>query len=157
MARRSVVHYNTLKAAPPKEVPLDPDSVKAEFARRLQTAMVARGWNQSELARRATERLPAPMPGQKRGHAIGRDLVSHYVRGAMLPGPVNLEALAAALGIRPNDLMPAGVPAAGVETSPFKMRGLPDGRVYIRISRTVRQDTAMKIMGLLADEDRSAA
>ena len=37
------------------------------------------------LARRATERLPAPMPGQKRGHAIGRDLVSHYVRGAMLP------------------------------------------------------------------------
>ena len=155
MAKRNLPTYNTLAAA--KATPVDPDSVKAEFARRLQTSMVNRGWNQSELARRATERLPQALPGQKRGHAIGRDLISHYVRGLMPPGPTNLEALASALGVPAADLMPAGVPTAGRDASPFEMRGLPDGRVYIRLSRTVRQDTAMKIMALLADEDRHAA
>ncbi len=154
--RRGVAHYNTLRGASPPSAELDSNSIKAEFARRLQTAMVAKGWNQSELARRATDSLPRPAPGQKRGHAIGRDLVSHYVRGAMLPGPANLEALAKALSVRPVDLMPAGVPqVGGGEPAPFEMKGMPDGRMYLRISRTVSQDTAMKIMAILADEDRA--
>lgn len=152
--RRGVSHYNTLTAGPPA-ADVDAASIKAEFARRLQTAMVAKGWNQSELARRATDFLPRPAPGQKRGHAIGRDLISHYVRGTMLPGPINLEALAKALGVRTIELMPAGVPQVGGEPTPFEMKGLPDGRMYIRISRTVTQDNAMKIMAILADEDRA--
>lgn len=91
MSRNGISHYNIL-AAPAEDSGMGGTaSIKAEFARRLQTAMVGRGWNQSELARRASECLPKPAPGQTRGHAIGRDLISHYVRGAMLPGPSNLE------------------------------------------------------------------
>ena len=148
MARRGISHYNILNNDAGTQ------SIKAEFARRLQTAMVRLGWNQSELARRASDNLPKPAPGQKRGHAIGRDLISHYVRGAMLPGPTNLQALAKALGVKPADLMPSGVPSAGQEPSPFEIKEQADGRMYLRISRTVDQDTAMKIMSLLAEADR---
>ena len=153
--RRGVSHYNTLNAGGPPSAEMDAASIKAEFARRLQTAMVAKGWNQSELARRATEYLPRAAPGQKRGHAIGRDLISHYVRGTMLPGPANLEALSKALGVRAIELMPAGVPQVSGEPTPFEMKGMPDGRMYLRVSRTVSQDAAMKIMAILADEDRA--
>lgn len=151
--RRGVSYYNLGGASPPAGE-LHTDDIKAEFARRLQTAMVAKGWNQSELARRASARLPRPAPGQKRGHAIGRDLISHYVRGVMLPGPVNLAALAQALGVTERDLMPAGAPQVQADPTPFEMRGLQDGRMYLRIHRTLRAATAMKIVELLAEEDR---
>lgn len=117
--------------------------------------MIAKGWNQSELARRASDLLPKPAPGQKRGLSIGRDLVSHYIRGTMLPGPANLDAMARALGVRPLDLLPAGVPTGPklVDDSPFQMQAQPDGRLYLRVSRTVSMATGMKIMNLLAEED----
>lgn len=155
MTRRGVSHYNTLRAPLTDDLG-DTQSIKAEFARRLQGAMIQKGWNQSELARRASERLPRPSPGQKRHHLIGRDLVSHYIRGKMLPGPVVLEAIASALGLKPSDLMPAGVPAvrAPADVIPLEMRGLPDGRLYLRVNRAVSQENAMKIMAILADEDR---
>lgn len=129
----------------------DATVLKHAFAKNLQAAMIRKGWNQSELARRASERLPRPAPGQKRGKAIGRDLISHYIRGLMLPGPANLEAIAEALGVKSGDLMPA---AGHLEQTPFEMRGTQDGRMYLRIARTVNQETAMKIMAILAEEDR---
>lgn len=157
MSRPGISHYNMLDNGPRSPVaPSDTAAVKAEFARRLQTAMVGKGWNQSELARRASEQLPKPVAGQKRGHAIGRDLISHYVRGAMLPGPTNLEALAKALGVKSADLMPAGVPSASGEAAPFEVRGMADGRLYLRIARTVSSETGMKILALLAEEDRQS-
>lgn len=162
MGRSAFSHYNFLGGdmAPVPTltggVRMDSQDIKDEFARRLQTAMMRHGWNQSELARRASECLPKPEPGQKRGHEIGRDLISHYVRGKMLPLPVNMAALAKALGVKPEDLMPSGVPSVGGASSPFEMKGLPDGRMYLRINRTVSQDTAMKIMSLLAEEDRQS-
>jgi transcriptional regulator with XRE-family HTH domain len=157
MSRPGVSHYNMLDTGPRAPVePGDTAAIKAEFARRLQTAMVAKGWNQSELARRATEHLPKPAAGQKRGHAIGRDLISHYVRAAMLPGPTNLEAMAKALGVKSADLLPAGVPSASGEAAPFEVRGMADGRLYLRIARTVSAETGMKILALLAEEDRQS-
>lgn len=154
MGRRPIAHYNTLQA-PIANGDLNAENIKAEFARRLQAAMIEKGWNQSELARRASALLPKPEKGQKRGADIGRDSVSHYMRGKMLPLPLYLEAISKALGVSPADLMPARTPTAA-PTGPFEMKGLPDGRVYLRVSRTVRQEAAMKIMAILADEDRSA-
>jgi hypothetical protein len=37
----------------PQDAP--PDAVRAEFARRLQRAMIDKNWSQSELARRAAK------------------------------------------------------------------------------------------------------
>jgi transcriptional regulator with XRE-family HTH domain len=153
MTRRAVAHYNIQQEAiPPQEI--NDENIKAEFARRLQAAMIEKGWNQSELARRANEHLPKPARGQARGKQIGRDSVSHYMRGRMIPLPAYLNAIAKALGVEPAALLPARTPQAA-STAPYEMKGLPDGRVYLRISRTLRQATAMKIMALLAEEDRA--
>lgn len=152
--RPAFAHYN-ITQEPVAMDDITPDNVKAEFARRLQAAMIEKGWNQSELARRANDLLPKPAKGQKRGKGIGRDSVSHYMRGRMLPLPAYLDVIAKALGKTPSDLLPVRVPSAS-PTSPFEMRGLPDGRLFLRVSRTIRQEAAMKIMAILAEEDRAA-
>lgn len=131
----------------------DDDFTRAEFARRLQAALDEKGWNQSDLARHANNHLPAPERGKKRGKAMGRDSVSHYVRGKMLPLPSYLNAMAKALGKRPEDLMPPK--RGGSAGLPFEMRGEPDGRVSLRVNRTVTSETAMKIMTLLLEEDKN--
>lgn len=123
--------------------------IRTEFARRLQEAMIEKGWNQSDLARHANNHLPAPERGKKRGKVIGRDSISHYVRGTMLPLPPYLSAMAKALGKRPEDLLPTG---ASLAAAPFEMRGEPDGRVFVNLSCTVTRETAMKIMALLTDD-----
>ena len=153
--RIGIAHYNNLQSVGGLSGEINTQSIKAEFARRLQEVMIRKGWNQSELARRASEYLPKPEKGQKRGFGIGRDSISHYMRGKMLPLPLYLDAIAKALGERPEDLMPTNVPTLQGVT-PFEMRGMPDGRVCLRINWiTVRQDAAMKILAILADEDRN--
>lgn len=132
----------------------DPDTevIYQEFARRLQKAMVAKGWSQSELARRANALLPQIAPGQKQGKDFRRDMVSHYIRGKHLPTPANLNALAEALEVRPGDLLPQGGLPNGTQ-SPFSMNMQADGRMTLHVNRTVSMDTAMKIAALLQAED----
>ena len=60
-----------------------------EFARRLQAKRNEKGWTQSELARRM-----APLLKDSR---IGRDNISKYVRGKVLPLPPLLEAMSKVL------------------------------------------------------------
>jgi transcriptional regulator with XRE-family HTH domain len=131
---------------------VEPDNIKMEFARRLQRAMVAKGWSQSELARRANVLLPTPARGQKQNNDFRRDLVSHYINGRHLPSAPNLAILAKALGIEPGDLLPkSAFPEAG--GSPFAMTTLSNGRVNLQINRTMSSETAMKIAKSLAAED----
>lgn len=114
--------------------------------------MVAKGWSQSELARRANALLSPPARGQKQNNDFRRDLVSHYINGQHLPSAPNLAILAKALGVDPSDLLPrAAFPEAGL--SPFAMTTLSDGRVNLRVNRTLTSETAMKIAALLAKED----
>jgi transcriptional regulator with XRE-family HTH domain len=152
MKRQGIAHYNVTQM-PVAAENITAADIKAEFARRLQAAMIEKGWNQSELARRVNQCLIKPPKGQKRGWKMGRDSISHYVRGAMMPLPTYLHALAKALGVRPEDLLPVSVPTAAGAT-PFELRGQPDGRVFLRLSRSVTSETAMKIMSLLAEEDK---
>lgn len=140
-------------------VPRHPGSrnaaVKAEFARRLERLRIQKGWNHSELARRATAFLPKPDVGQIRHHTIGRDLIGHYVRGKILPNPVYLDALSKALGTKPEDLipaMPSMAPMTG-DSPAIQMLTLSDGRVSLRVNRTVSMGTAVAIVSLLQKED----
>lgn len=155
--RRSVARYNNLRAnesASSKD--LDAKAIRGEFARRLQDAMIHRGWSQSDLARFASQHLPKPTPGQKLSNSgIGRHLISKYVAGVMLPNPVYLDAIAKALNLEPGDLMPAVVPGVRNDPAPFEFRALPDGRVFVRVAQPVSQQTALKILGFLTATDES--
>lgn len=119
-----------------------PEAVKAEFGRRLQSAMTARGWTQSDLARKAD---------------IGRDSVSVYVRGRSLPGPLHLAALARALRIPSDDLMPGVAErtsarvwsAHGVQGSPLEFRLLDDGRAWLRFSMSLSLSQVTRILAII--------
>ncbi len=153
--RRSIVaYYNNLRrdsSASNRE--LDLKAIRGEFARRLQNAMIQKGWSQSDLARFATQHLPKPTPGQKRGNSgIRRDLISRYIAGIMLPNPVILDALAKALDVEPGDLMPPVVPGVRTDPAPFEFRAMPDGRVFVRVAQPVSRQTARKILDLLTEE-----
>jgi transcriptional regulator with XRE-family HTH domain len=71
---------------------------RREFGRRLQRALNAKGWTQSELARRIARHLPT--------FRIGRDNVSKWIRGKVLPLPPALEAMCKVLEIETSDLLP---------------------------------------------------
>jgi transcriptional regulator with XRE-family HTH domain len=144
--------YNTLRRDRDPAV----QSVYAEFARRLQAKMQERGWNQSELARQCTKHLPRPVKGQKQNLTIGRDSISHYVRGISMPRPESLTVIAKALGCAESDLLPPmAVPSAASEAPPFEMTSVGGDRVALRINRTVTLDTANKIIALLRKEDEA--
>ncbi len=118
------------------------DAIKMEFARRLQRAMVAKGLNQSELARRAAHFAPEE-------HFI-RDNVSKYMRGKVLPGPVHLNALCKALGIDKHKLLPQELSfGSGEET--FSVRDRGDGRALLSVSMTVSWAEVLKIREFLRE------
>lgn len=136
-AYQNLQSANELPANAPK------DAVKIEFARRLQAAMIAKGMQQSDLARAAEIHLP-------KGKRFGRDSISLYIRAKSLPGPLHLKALCAALGAKPEELLPTrGIPAAGDSAPTLDARDLGDGNTWLRINQAVPWDDAIKIMQLV--------
>lgn len=76
------------------------ERLRQVFARNLRDHMRKRGWNQSELARRANNAMP------KDASVITRDNISRYARGENFPGPERIEAIAKAFEIKPMLLIP---------------------------------------------------
>lgn len=99
---------------------------KQEFGRRLQNLMIEKGWNQSELARRA---------------GLGRDAISTYVRGRSFPEPINLKKVADALSVNPHDLLPNTVEwAMANDEHPaleIKQSATHPDKVWIRVNQLV--------------------
>jgi transcriptional regulator with XRE-family HTH domain len=113
-----------------------------DFAKRLQDRLNDKGWTQSELARRM-----APLLKESR---IGRDNISKYVRGKVLPLPPALEAMAKALGVESKDLLPTrATQAVADELSPLDVRDIGAGRVWLQVNQAVDWPIALKIMNLL--------
>lgn len=142
--------YNVL--ATKDAAPSTKDAVKREFGRRLADAMDARGWNQSELARRATEWLPKPAAGQKQGEVLGRDAISNYIRGEHLPRPTYLRALARALGCTVSELMPSGVPTISGAEPEWSVQSTEPGRMRLRINTEVSVKVGAEIIALLTKD-----
>lgn len=133
---------------------------KAAFAYNLYQRMKAKGWNQSELARQATEHLPKPVEGQKQGRAIGRDLISNYIRGKVLPRPATLAALAKALDCKETDLLPPrSVPSAGArtrarsQTGGFTLQARSNGMANLEFRGEMSIKKAVEIVTLLNRAD----
>jgi transcriptional regulator with XRE-family HTH domain len=143
---RSPAALRAAKARAERELQL-----RALFARRLEAARVEKGWNMSELARRATACLPKPKKGQLQGVGIGRDLMSHYSRGKSRPRAEYLEAIAKALGTTREALMPTSPGSAPPPPvhSPMKFEELEDGRVLLQINRVVSREAALAVVRLL--------
>ncbi len=119
-----------------------PEAIRMEFARRLQSALNEKGWTQSELARRV-----APLLKHSR---IGRDNISKYVRGKVLPLPPALEAIAKVLELRSNDLLPMRASAAGSEHPPISVRDMGDnGLAWVQINMALPWDQALEIQGII--------
>lgn len=119
---------------------------RMEFARRLQDRMIRKGWNQTELARRAKDHLPD-------GARMERDIISNYIRGRALPSVNNLRAICGALGCEPVDLLPPDMVPVGFRSPPHaplrEFKDMGDGNVWLSINQAVPFDVALKIMELL--------
>lgn len=132
-------HLTSDAPTPPHLIPKH--LTKQEFGKRLYKLMLGKGWHQSELSRQA---------------GVPRDAVSTYIRGKSLPTPVNLKALANALGVSEEELLPNVAEAAIDEDNPaFEIRVSPSapGKAWVRVNRLVSTMTAIKI-GELLENDR---
>lgn len=125
---------------------------KQQFAARLDRARQAKNWSQSELAREATKMLSGGKP-------VSRDDISRYVNGLSFPGPAKLNAIAAALGMEPETLLPniAQNAIAADEHPSFVMKAIESapGVAWVSVNRLVKLSTATRIATLL-EEDMAA-
>ena len=110
---------------------------KKEFASKLKKMMLDRGWNQSELARRA---------------GMGRDNISNYMNGKILPGAKKLKQLADAFGVPPNQILEGVILRDEPDTPLLEVKQYGDGMVVIRLVQIVPMSVAMKIMELLNEK-----
>lgn len=139
MTRKTRTHITPESAAAAALAPKY--MTKHDFARRLYTLMHQKGWHQSELARQA---------------GIPRDSVSVYIRGVSMPTPLKLQALAKALDLKPEELLPNNALNAMAEDQPsFEMRISPGSSkvAWLRFDCAVSVRTASKIVELLANEE----
>lgn len=133
MPKESRFHIDKLP-----ESPLTPKYLtKQEFGRRLYRLMLAKGWNQSELARQA---------------GLPRDSISTYIRGRTLPTPKSLQALADALGTTPGDVFPGAIQQATMDdTASIEIRSSTSapGMAWLQVNRLVTLQTAVDVAKLL--------
>lgn len=124
------------------------DVLKREFGQRLHRLLVQKGMTQTDLAKAASRYVPDKQ--------FGRDLVSSYVHGRYVPNPVNLEALAKALGVSAEDLMPNAnnLPRRGETTPPLDIRVLGDDRASLRVNQVVSLACALKVAQLINDDSK---
>jgi len=140
MPRKVRTHANTPEGL--EGSPLKPKHLtKQEFGKRLYNLMLSKGWHQSELARKS---------------GLNRDAISTYIRGRTLPSPQNRDALAKALGVDPDVLLPNYLEAAINEDSPafeMKVSTSAKGMAWLRVDMLVRTSTAAKVAELLEADD----
>lgn len=115
---------------------------RKQFADRLYQLMDDRNWTQSELARQA---------------GIERDSVSRYVHRKNLPDQVNLNKMAEAFKMSPEDLLPNySILAIDIddEDPAIEMRVVDSDptRALLIIRREVPTIIAAKVIALLGEE-----
>jgi len=105
--------------------------------------------SQTELAKAAARHTPDKQ--------FGRDLISSYINGRYVPNPINLEALARALDVRAEELLPQAnsLPRRGEATPPFDIRVLGDNRASLRVNQVVSLSVALKVAQLINDDTKN--
>lgn len=109
-------------------------NIKQDFAQKLQKEMLARGWNQSELARRS---------------GMGRDNISGYLGGKVLPGSKHLKKIADAFGKEPGYFIEGVVLKEEPDRPMLDFKQNDDGTVTLRFVQMMPMNLAMKIIEML--------
>jgi len=110
---------------------------RAEFGKRLQSLMLKKGWNQSELARKCD---------------LGRDSISQYVRGRSIPTPGNLNKLAGILGVEPEALFPNyDAQANAIEAATVEIKSIDSDaeHMWLRVNMKVTAEKALEVLKIL--------
>jgi transcriptional regulator with XRE-family HTH domain len=129
---------------------------KAEFAERLKSALLRKGWTPAETARQASRYL-------SQDDKLGRAHMWHYLQGRALPRGRYLLALSRALEIEPGDLIPGRSPAAetfgqhswtpGLDASGradmLHVRDYGDGTALLEVAQRVPWETALEVILIL--------
>lgn len=117
-----------------------------EFAKRLNRYMIERGLNQSDLARKAAQHTPKKI--------LGRSLISKYLKGEVAPTPLYLHAIAKALNVEPEQLLPERshpVQLPMEDTPEIALKALDGDTAMLRINQRVPMDAALRIMEILRE------
>lgn len=117
---------------------------KAQFGQRVYSLMLKKGWKQSDLARHS---------------GLKRDSISTYVRGRVFPTPQSLQALAKALGVKPEELLPnIAKSAIDADEPSLSMRAstLDPAKVWLQVNQQVSMKTALRIAQVLEEEKEAA-
>ncbi|HEX2135480.1 MAG TPA: helix-turn-helix domain-containing protein [Microvirga sp.] len=146
-------------------------AAKSEFAERLRAAMEAKGWTVADTARQVARLLGGDTK-------FSSSHISHYLSGTTLPRFRYLQALSRALDVRPEDLLPWGVPPQPDEPSegdrgraPFQanpdpaqetassdlvhVRDYGDGTALLQVLQRVPWTTALEVLSLVKGEAKT--
>jgi hypothetical protein len=84
-------------------------------------------------------------------------LISSYISGRYVPNPINLNALARALEVSTDELIPQAnsLSRRGESTPPFDLRILGDNRASLRINQVVSLSVALKVVQLINDDTKT--
>jgi transcriptional regulator with XRE-family HTH domain len=120
-----------------------------DFARKLQELRIAKGWNQSDLARAI---WGTTTDSRGRTVAKSRDRISEYEKGISVPEPDNMQKVADALGVTVEELAPRIVANAIDREDPAMqltmVTGHP-GRVHLVINQLLPLSVAAQIVALV--------
>lgn len=141
MARAHRVHMK--KFTPDIRSDVEPAHlIRQDFANRLYNLMHENGWTQAELGRRAG--------------IESRDSISTYINARSLPSPLNLEKLAKALGVTPEELLPQRVEQAIAADHPsieVRVSTTDPTKAWLQINRLVSVKTAVKVVQIVAEDE----
>lgn len=114
--------------------------LRKELSTNLQMYLRKKHWRQIDLARAA---------------GMGRDSISSYVNGRMLPSRENLEKMAKALRIEPENLQ-SGTPQtkSDLEGAAYEWRllNVEDPLGWLKINRRVTPDQERRIKEILSEK-----
>jgi hypothetical protein len=128
-----------------------------QFARRLHAAMVAKGMNNSDLARAVWGETE-----DNKGYKVARnrDRIGVYLKGRGFPEPRTLGKIAKALGTTSEELAPEVMvsPLDDTSTSDFAMHTVPGqaDKVFVRINMMLPLGVAVEISRLIERSQRAA-
>ena len=120
------------------------------FGRKLVRLMQDRGWSGADLAREASKFVPPSHQKSGKRYEVGRHIISAYVRGENEPTGANLEYIARALKVEPDDLLP---PAKNRGPGyPFvQLVSSLEGKSRLVIDAELDTDLAMKVIALIRE------
>lgn len=127
---------------------------RPDFVEKLRKLMHERRLSQSGLARKIWGETKDP-----RGYKVARnrDRISAWLAGRSVPDHENLGRLSDALGVQPDDLMPAqDRPSASgrsvygpPEITITSVAGASNGMVLLQVNKMVSMPVALQVAGIL--------